>query len=619
MPEKEEKTFAKKTVKKLDDEIVGDYQDSTVASDFDILQKFIDEQFKTLNESIKNIPGSAFGGVTKIFSAGIGKIWGGISSLGKTVTGFAKNTVSRISGFAKSIAGGAIGKIGKAISGLGKGIGSVMKGIGGLGSKLKTGIAGVFGGMGSKIGGFFSKLNPFKTSPKKDKAAAKKEALREKMLNFLTKIMDKLWKLVEPFIKYVTNVIKKFIIAPVLAIAIKIGLIIAGITLLVVGAILAYKWIKEKISDFVDYVFSGELWDDCIEALTKAWEWIKDFGKWMWDVTVKALKFIFVDIWVELGVWVWDKLVEFGNWLYDEFIYPWIVQPIGILRDKLVKFLEPIMAKLQPFIESFNNLKDRLVSIWRNFKWDESKSFFENLKCLASIVKDAVLDWWNSSPFKVFYEQHLEPIVNSVKNLIERVKTIWNNFKWDESASFAENLGSLAGVLVQGIKDWWNDPDNPIRATWDKVVDWFKDMTKPIVDWYNSSPLKAWVDKILDFGKAVKDAVMSWWNESTFKGWIDDFKKWIDNFSISKIAAGVKDWIMEKLGNFTISIPAGADIVWKEMDLGRFVPTFSIPIPSIKWKEWKPFGGLAPEIVEPSNENPNTVNTAAQQVIPAMQ
>jgi phage-related protein len=164
LPEKEEKTFAKKTVEKLDDEIVGDYQDSTVASDFDILQKFIDEQFKTLNESIKNIPGSAFGGVTKIFSAGIGKIWGGISLLSKNVKGFAKNTVSRISGFAKSIAGGTIGKIGKAISGLGKGIGSVMKGIGGLGSKLKTGIASAFGGIGAKIGGFFSKLNPFKKS-----------------------------------------------------------------------------------------------------------------------------------------------------------------------------------------------------------------------------------------------------------------------------------------------------------------------------------------------------------------------------------------------------------------------------------------------------------------------
>ncbi len=60
------------------------------------------------------------------------------------------------------------------------------------------------------------------------------------------------------------------------------------------------------------------------------------------------------------------------------------------------------------------NLKNRLVAIWQKFQWDENKSFFENLKCLASIVKDAVLDWWNTSPFKTFYETYLDPIIKSV-------------------------------------------------------------------------------------------------------------------------------------------------------------------------------------------------------------
>jgi hypothetical protein len=77
------------------------------------------------------------------------------------------------------------------------------------------------------------------------------------MLNFLTKIMDKLWKLIDPFIKRLKQAILKHIIIPVLAIAIKVGLIIAGITLLIIGAVLAYKWIKDNITEFVDYIFSG--------------------------------------------------------------------------------------------------------------------------------------------------------------------------------------------------------------------------------------------------------------------------------------------------------------------------------------------------------------------------
>ena len=48
--------------------------------------------------------------------------------------------------------------------------------------------------------------------------------------------------------------------------------------------------------------------DDIIAGLKKAWEWLCDFGKWLWDITIKALKYIFVDVWVDLGTWIWEKL-----------------------------------------------------------------------------------------------------------------------------------------------------------------------------------------------------------------------------------------------------------------------------------------------------------------------
>lgn len=53
--------------------------------------------------------------------------------------------------------------------------------------------------------------------------------------------------MIEPAISFVTGLIKKYIIIPILAIAIKIGIIIAAITLIAIGIVLAVKWIKDKI------------------------------------------------------------------------------------------------------------------------------------------------------------------------------------------------------------------------------------------------------------------------------------------------------------------------------------------------------------------------------------
>lgn len=95
---------------------------------------------------------------------------------------------------------------------------------------------------------------------------------------------------------------------PIIMMAAKVLLIIAAITLLVIGAIIAYKWIKEKIAKFWNYIVSGEMLDDIISGLKKAWEWLIDFGKWLWDIILDALKYIFWDMWIDLGKWIWEKL-----------------------------------------------------------------------------------------------------------------------------------------------------------------------------------------------------------------------------------------------------------------------------------------------------------------------
>ena len=67
----------------------------------------------------------------------------------------------------------------------------------------------------------------------------------------MSKIIDKVWKVIEPFIDRVTCFLitsVTTIIIPIALIAAKILLIIGAITLLAIGAYLAFNWAKEKIT-----------------------------------------------------------------------------------------------------------------------------------------------------------------------------------------------------------------------------------------------------------------------------------------------------------------------------------------------------------------------------------
>ena len=466
---KEGQTFRDKEVDSLRDETDGEYQDSTIAKNFTTMQNFVQQQVDQLNDHIAAIPGGlGLGKFAKFVGTSIGRCVVAVKKLGSKVGSFAK----------KSLVG-----IGKAVGLIGKVAGSVFKGFKTIGAGIK--------GIGSKVGGAI--LHPFKaiggffSRKKKDKVAEKKEKLREKFMNFIMGMVEKIWNFVEPILMKL-KIFMLIALVPILTTAMTVLAIIAGITLIIIGAWLLWKIIKKKALQLWNYITSGKMLDDIIAGLKKAWEWLCDFGKWLWDLTIKALKYIFVDVWVDLGTWLWEKLCEFGNYLYNTWIYPYIVQPIQehIIKPLSELWKTKIQPVVQPFIDSLMNLKNRLVAIWQKFQWDENKSFFENLKCLASIVKDAVLDWWNTSPFKVFYETYLEPIVKSVQDLIGRIKTIWNNFHWDENKSFFENLKCLATIIIDAVKNWWNDPENPIRKIYNQyikpIVDKIKETISPIIE-----------------------------------------------------------------------------------------------------------------------------------------
>lgn len=131
-----------------------------------------------------------------------------------------------------------------------------------------------------------------------------------------------------------------------------------------------------------------------------------------------------------------------------------------------------IQPAIQPFIDSLTNLKNRIVQAFS--AWDTSKSIWENLKNIGSIVKNSVLEWWNESPFKAFYEQYLEPFVNSAKDLFNR-------------------LANLGGFIKDAILDWWNG-DSSLGDTLKNIGTTIMDTVK---EWYATSPLKPVVDEII--------------------------------------------------------------------------------------------------------------------------
>lgn len=230
--------------------------------------------------------------VGKIAGAGVGKVFG---------------AVGKVTGLLGKGLFGAIGGIAAGVALLGKGIKGLAGGIGKLGSKIGGAIASPF----KKIGGFFSSLNPFKRKKTDENGEKKKQRIRDLIMEKIANVVDKVWKVIEPFIDKVVVFMKIMFLSVVLPIA-----TIAATILLIVGAIViagillykVYKWVVAKVKQFWNYVTSGQMWEDIKAKLLAAWEWLKDFGKWLWDIIIDALHYIFIGMWVDLGKWIWEKL-----------------------------------------------------------------------------------------------------------------------------------------------------------------------------------------------------------------------------------------------------------------------------------------------------------------------
>lgn len=148
-------------------------------------------------------------------------------------------------------------------------------------------------------------------------------------------------------------------------------------------------------------------------------------------MTVKALKFIFIDIWVALGEWLWKQLTDFWDWCYDKFIGPYLVEPLMNAWNFLKElWTETIYPKIKPFVES-------------------AKVLIDKLKNLGGAIKQAILDWWNGD----------SSLGDTLKNI---GTTVWNV-----------------------IKEWWST--SVFKEYWDKAKVYLDDLLQPLKDWWNES------------------------------------------------------------------------------------------------------------------------------------
>lgn len=635
-------TYENKNVEDLKDVKSTDYKDSTNAKNFSTLedklsQKFdatnsniaaiekrINKQFEQINDKLSSMANiSLFGTIISFLGTGAGGIMGLLTKATSGIFKLSKTIVSPVLKLGKLVSSGIF-------VGISKSIGLVLGSIAAIGagiSFLKNGIVNGFKKIGSGIANFGKKVgnviaSPFRaigkifTRNKDDIRARKKEMLREKIQERMNKVIDKIVDMLEPFISMV-GIFVKMAIVPILTTFAYIVTLVAAFALLGVGLYLAYKWVKEKIwpyiSAAIDWIkeWAGKIWG----WLTTFWDWIvaaydwtKNFIGQIWD-GIKA--FFTKDFWIDVGKQIWEgikgfgqsiadgynkvndwiseKFAQFGNWIYDKVIAPakkWINQKIvGPIKNFYKDHIEPTIG---PFVDSVKEFINRIRNAFS--VWDTTKSVWENLKNIGSIVKDSVKEWWETSPFKPIVDAFIEDI----KGFISVIKNAFS--AWDPNISVWDNMKNIGSIIVGSVKEWWE-----------------------------TSTLKEWVDKIVNKIGAIKDvivnAVTEWYKTSFLKKAVDRTKLLTDKYVVqpfNKAREKISSFREKLADKFVIKIPS---IEWRGWKGGI----------GVTWKEFKPFNFAAqpPDVQDsiPSEEEideselraAEAESLAAQQIGPSMQ
>lgn len=246
--------------------------------------------------------------------------------------------------------------------------------------------------------------------------------------------------------------------------------ILAGIALIVAGiAIACGAWVVALIAigvAIVAYIIKN--WDKVKEIFSKV-------GKWFYDKVIEPVKGFFIGLWSTfsmgaIGAWENIKNVfsTIGNWINDNIIQP----VITFFKDLKEKIVNGVTTAIESVKTAFNNVKDWIseniiqpigkffTDLWEGFKngansaWEGIKTVFNTV---AEYFKGIFTTAWENVK-KVFstggkiFDGIKEGIVSSFKNIVNAIIRGINNVISVPFNAINNVLSRVSGIEIMGAK-----------------------------------------------------------------------------------------------------------------------------------------------------------------------
>lgn len=564
----------------------GDYQDSTIATNFATLQTFIKEQFDRLAkvlESATSVPapvmqaapavesGDVVGQINAQILESTAKLSSQIEALdgkvGKTAGVTRRSLMARLNSLSTKITKVSGGLWAKTAAGF-KSIGGR---VGGLGKFIWSKTAGAFklfggklGTLGKTIGGFISAkflavtagigsivaggIALFKGITGLGKFIGDKfKAIGSGIKSAITapfRLIGGLFSAINPFkskqkrkaeeksnlsIKDKINFIYKFnkrladLIDPVLEKAEKFAKLIK-------------KWVVTPIMMMVaKVVLFGVLLAAAGVLLYLAYRWVKNKVIWLAGqikhfFTVKLPKY-----WKDFKAWVskwWNKGI---NWVKK--VWNGAVDWVKRIWNGAINWIKGVWESTKKFV----------VDLWNGaINW--VKKAWKAVKGWASKVWNGAINFiktrWAAT--KAFISKVWNGAINWVKEKWTAVKT-WAAGIWKSAVDWVKGIWDKS---INWITSTWQKAKDWVIGLWDKLSKWAKGLWDGAVNWvkgvWESTKQKAvaiWTS-VRDWAVGLWDGAVGWVKEkwTAVKTWVvglwDKSVKWVKD-----IWKGVKDWV----------------------------------------------------------------------------
>lgn len=257
-------------------------------------------------------------------------------------------------------------------------------------------------------------------------------------------------------------------------------------------------------------------WDEIVEFLVAAWEWIAEKAVEIWDAITTAI----VDAWnyiSNLASDIWSGIkttvVDAFQWMYDHNYY----------FEALVDFIVSAWNKAKSITTSvWNSVKSFLTGLWNGLKstvttvWNGIKSA---VTTVWNAVKSVTTTVWNG------IKSFLSPVFNTIKSALTNA---WNAIK------------SVTSTVWNGIKSTITNVGNSIKTTLSglasQALSWGKNMMNMFLQGITSK-----ISAVTSAVKGVAGKVASFlgFHSPTEEGPASDSDQWMPNM-MDMLVSGIR-------------------------------------------------------------------------------